>query len=284
MDNAIVNPYIRVAMESTLKKGSMIAKRIIYDYELIYIAEGKFVLHYNGTDYLCQKGQFLLLCPGIPHSFLNISTNLSQPHIHFDITALPDSKQVPVCFKALEDLTEAEKKKIRGNIFEGYPQNPFIAFADTEAARELFYKIVTHPKPFSLTQKGLFIALLDMLVTDNFPGLFEENGYFVNSIEKLVKDYLDAGQGVASGLEDIARQFNYSKYHLERRFKKRYGISLIAYRNNRRMQLAKALLLTENVSAVSEKLGFSSIYVFSRAFKNHFGISPTECKIKPTQG
>ena len=38
---------------------------------------------------------------------------------------------------------------------------------------------------------------------------FEENRNSLNSIEKLVKDYLDASQGGASSLEDIARQFNY---------------------------------------------------------------------------
>ena len=280
LDNSIINPYIRVAMQSILKKGTVIATRIIFDYELIYVADGRFVLNYNGIDYPCHKGQFLLLCPGISHSFLSIDTDLSQPHIHFDITCLPDSKQVPVCFKNFEDLTEEEKKKIRTNIFDDYPKNPRITFSDTETALHLFNRIVAQPKPSSLVQKGLLIELLDMLITDNFPGLFEESRNSLNSIERLVKDYLDASQGVSSSLEDIARQFNYSKYHLTRRFKKRYGISLILYRNNKRMQLAKTLLLTETVSAVSEKLGFSSIYVFSRAFKNHFGVSPTDFKTK----
>jgi len=280
LDNSIINPYIRVAMQSILKKGTVIATRIIFDYELIYIADGKFVLNYNGKDYPCHKGQFLLLCPGISHSFSNISTNLSQPHIHFDITYLPDSKQVPVCFKDLEDLTYEEKKKIRGNIFEDFPQNPLVTFSDAETALHLFNRIVMLPKSSSLVQKGLLIELLDMLITDNFPGLFEEDRNSLNSIERRVKNYLDANQGLSSSLEDIAEQFNYSKYHLTRQFKKQYGVSIIIYRNNRRMQLAKTLLLTETVSNVSEKLGFSSIYVFSRVFKNYFGISPTEFKTK----
>lgn len=101
---------------------------------------------------------------------------------------------------------------------------------------------------------------------------------FVYSIEEQVKDYLEAGQGLTSSLDDIAKQFNYSKCHLEHRFKNRYGISLIAYRNNKRMQLAKTMLLTQSVYDVSNKLGFSSIYVFSRAFKNHYSICPSDYK------
>ena len=117
-----------------------------------------------------------------------------------------------------------------------------------------------------------------MIITDNFPEMFVDSTEFVYSIEEQVKDYLDAGQGLTSSLEDIANQFNYSKCHLEHRFKDRYGVSLIAYRNNKRMQSAKIMLVTQSVSAVAEKLGFSSINVFSRAFKNNFGISPMDYK------
>lgn len=276
IDNSIINPYIRVSMNSVLKKGLIITKRIIFDYELIYIADGKFTLNYNGVDYKCGKGQFIFLCPCIPHSFSNINSNLTQPHIHFDITHMPDSKEVPVCFKDYKDLTSEEKIKIRKNIFNKYPKNPLITFSNKDSALQLFNKIIFEQQS-ALAQKGQLIQLLDMLIADNFPGLFKENNSEKN-IEMHLKNYFDAGQGMSSNLEDIAHQFNYSKFHLERRFKNRYGVSLISYRNNKRMQLAKTLLLNESITNVCEKLGYSSIYVFSRAFKNQFGISPSEYK------
>lgn len=278
LDNSIINPYIRVAMQSVLRKGTKIARRIIFDYELIYVADGEFILNYKETDYRCTKGQFILLRPGISHSFSVTDTNLSQPHIHFDITHMSDSRQVPVCFKDLDNLGSEERESIREDIFRKYPQNPFVVFSDHQTALEIFYAIVNQPKPSSLTQKGLLIRLIDMLIEDNFPEVFGGNTESVYGIVEQVKDYLDADQGLTSNLDDIAKQFNYSKCHLEHRFKDRYGISLIAYRNNKRMQLAKIMLQTQSVSYVADKLGFSSIYVFSRAFKNHFGISPIDFK------
>lgn len=275
LDNSVINPYIRVAMPSVLRKGTKIVRRVIFDYELIYIADGEFILNYNETDYRCAKGQFILLRPGVSHSFSVTDTNLSQPHIHFDITHLPDSKSVPVCFKDIDSLTDKERENIREDIFRKYPQNPFVVFSDHQAALKIFYAIVNHPKASSLSQKGLLISLLDMLIESNFPEI-GDTSKLVYSIEEQVKDYLDANQGLTSTLDDIVKQFNYSKCHLEHRFKDRYGISLIAYRNNKRMQSAKTLLATYSVSDVSNKLGFSSIYVFSRAFKNHFGISPSD--------
>ena len=49
------------------------------------------------------------------------------------------------------------------------------------------------------------------------------------------------------------------------------------------MEFSAKLLENENVTNVVEKLHFSSIYSFSRAFKNHFGVSPTEYKSKKTK-
>lgn len=278
LDDSIINPYIRVAMQSILRKGTEITRRIIFDYELIYIADGEFILNYNETDYRCIKGQFILLRPGISHSFYVTDTDLSQPHIHFDITHMSDSRQVPVCFKDLSDLGDKDRKQIREDIFPKDLLDPFVVFSDCQAALEIFYAIVNQPKPYSLTQKGLLIRLIDMLIKDNFPDMLADKTEDVYSAEEQVKDYPDAFQGIASNLDDIAKQFNYSKCHLAHRFKERYGISLIAYRNNRRMQLAKTMLETRSVTTVAEKLGFSSIYVFSRAFKNFFGISPSGFK------
>ena len=103
----------------------------------------------------------------------------------------------------------------------------------------------------------------------------KENDY---NVALQIKDYIDAGQGINSSLDDFEKQFSYSKFYLEREFKKLHGISLIAYRNNKKMELAAKLLKNENVTTVVEKLHFSSIYAFSRAFKKHFGLSPTEYK------
>ncbi len=97
-----------------------------------------------------------------------------------------------------------------------------------------------------------------------------------------LKDYIDAGQGMTHTLDDLAKQFSYSKYYLERQFKKEYGVSLMAYRNQKRMELAQQLLKSRSVSAVADTLGFTSIYVFSRAFKQFFGVSPSAYQIKKT--
>lgn len=277
MDISKINPYIRIAMRSILRAGKVIKRRIIYDYELIYIDAGEFIFNYNGVDYLCQKGDFIFIRPNIPHSFSGIKRDLSQPHIHFDMTHLTDSPAVPVSFKDFPDLTDREKAMIRDDFFIAFPQTPLVKFSNTEYVLRLFYEIVDSGALCSLQQKAKLILIIEQLIADNFQGSFEQIASQY-PIENQIKDYIDAGQGISSNLDDIAKQFNYSKYYLDRRFQKKYGISIIAYRNEKRMQTARELLKNETVSAVCEKMGFSSIFVFSRAFKNCFGISPSDCK------
>ena len=274
-----INPYIRVAFQSVLPAGGEIKRRIIFDYELLLVERGTFVLNYDGRDYPCIEGQFVLIRPGIPHSFSKIQSDLAQPHIHFDMVYTDDSPCVPVSFKDYCDLTPQERKMIRQDIFSGYPTIPYLSFSDREQATELFYAVVRGGGEPALTRKAKLLKLIDMLIRDNYPDCLSAQSSKFN-IARQLKDFIDAGQGMSAQLQDFEKQFSYSKYYLERQFKENYGISLMAYRNQMRMRKARELLEREGVSTVSERLGFSSVYVFSRAFRQHYGVCPTKLKGK----
>jgi len=275
-----INPYIRIAMPSILPAGIEIKRRIIFDYELIYIEKGNFLFDYNEREYPCCEGQFVLIRPGIPHRFHGILEDVSQPHIHFDMVYEANSRQVPVSFKDIVDFSPEEKQMIRQDIFDGYPQTPFVTFSEKQAVLKLFYELVTNPRNLSgLLAKAKLLELLQEMINDNFPECFALKTNDTWNIHRQLKEYLDAGQGVNARLSDLEKQFSYSKFYLDREFKKKYGISLMAYRNKTRMQRARELLKDMPVSDVAEYLGFSSIYVFSRAYKNHFGHAPSqECR------
>jgi len=267
-----VNPYIRKAIPSVLSAGTEIRRRVIFDYELIYVERGTFTLMYAQREYRCEPGQFLLLRPGVPHRLFEIREDVSQPHVHFDLFYTAESPRIPISFKDMEDLSAEERGMVAEDVFGDYPQEPFVRFADPEGALALFYGIIGDSAP--LKQKAGLLRLIEMLVENNFPDCFaRDSGY---SLAQQLKDYIDAGQGLSDRLCDLEKQFSYSKYYLERQFREKYGISLIAYRNERRLRQARKLLRTGTVSDTAEQLGYGSIYAFSRAFKQAFGISPTQ--------
>jgi AraC-like DNA-binding protein len=262
-------------MRSRIRAGHVIPRRVIYDYELIYVESGSITLTYGDVPFECPAGSFLLLCPGVPHSFLFGDSEVSQPHIHFDLCYRPESPRIPVSFQDIDSMTQEERSWIHVNHLTPDPSHPFLQIQDTATFLTTFYSILDGFHTLSSLQiKGMFLQLLSVLIHDNFPLLFEaRKGY---EITDQIKDCIDAGNAYGMSLEDFGKRFSYSKFHLERQFQKEYGVSLIAYVNKRRMQLAQELLTEKSVSRVAEEVGFSSIYAFSRAFKNKFGISPSE--------
>jgi AraC-like DNA-binding protein len=268
-----INPHIRLAMRSIITAGHDIARRVIYDYELIYLEQGKFTFVYNDVSYDCQTGDLLFICPGIPHSFHIDRGDISQPHIHFDMTHRPQSEKIPISFKDIGDMTEMEKSRIDKNRFAAYPSNPKIRVKDKAVFLDIFYRILSEETE-PLMKKALLIQLLSLIIKDNFPDLLknQEN----SSIEVQIKDYLDVGNGLGMNLDDLEKRFFHSKFYLEKKFKKAFGIGIMEYRNQKRMERANDLLDQHSVTEVAELLGYQSIYTFSRAYKQYHGISPNK--------
>ena len=272
MDLSLVNPYIRVAMPSVIPAFHHVARRIIYDYELIYLERGALTLFYDGMQYRCTAGNFIFIRPGIAHSFLLDAYEVSQPHIHFDITARLESEKIPVSFKDYGEMTDAEKRWIHPDYFSAYPAVPLVTVKEKAAFLSFFYRIVSGETD-ALTKKALMIRLLAVLIRENYPDLLEREVPL--SVVSQVKSYIDAGNGLGESLADFSGHFHYNRFYLEKQFKAAFHVSLIAYRNGKRMEQAEKLLLSHPVSRVAEMLGFGSIYSFSRAYKKHFGVPPS---------
>ena len=98
---SLINPYIRLAIPSVIPSGHNIIRRVIYDYELIYLERGEFSLTYNDIVYHCTEGDIIFICPSIPHSFKINNGEISQPHIHFDITHVRTATKFPYLSKTL---------------------------------------------------------------------------------------------------------------------------------------------------------------------------------------
>lgn len=97
------------------------------------------------------------------------------------------------------------------------------------------------------------------------------------SIAELTKEYIDKNLHHKITLGQISYNLHYSTVTLTEHFKKEYGISIMQYVLEKRMELAKELLKNKNNSIikVSADCGFSDNEYFSRAFKKYTGVSPT---------
>lgn len=101
---------------------------------------------------------------------------------------------------------------------------------------------------------------------------------YIRRIHK-VQDYIDHHLGQCMSIEDLSNAAGFSKYHFSRIFQAMLHEPLAHYVNRIRMERALFLLAhrtDKNMTDIAYELGFSDSSVFSRAFKNYFGISPRE--------
>lgn len=76
-----------------------------------------------------------------------------------------------------------------------------------------------------------------------------------------------------------------SEVYFRKRFTLRFGVSPHQYLLDLRIQRAKQLLAEgeQAVSQIAEACGFSNVYHFSRTFKTHVGITPTQYAMQSRQ-
>lgn len=89
-------------------------------------------------------------------------------------------------------------------------------------------------------------------------------------------NYIDNNIFNIQSLTEISQYIGYSYAYISQVFSNTMGISLGAYYQNSRFQKAVELLeCGVGITQMADMLGFDSIYSFSRAFKRHFGLAPS---------
>lgn len=95
-----------------------------------------------------------------------------------------------------------------------------------------------------------------------------------------VRDILRTNLDQSTTLIDLARQVGTNEFTLKKGFKEIFGTTVFGYWNDLKMQIAKQMLLNENVpvSQVAEKTGYKNPQHFTVAFKRKYGITPGKLK------
>lgn len=103
-----------------------------------------------------------------------------------------------------------------------------------------------------------------------------------NKVIYDVLAYIDRNYLSPLSLTDLAEHFYLSKEHLSRLFKKETGQNLFSYIMSRKLNEAKHLLETTNMTLddIAFHLGFSNGNYFSKVFKKNCDLSPSEYRIQ----
>ena len=96
----------------------------------------------------------------------------------------------------------------------------------------------------------------------------------IHSITRYLQEHL----AEEISLSVLAKKFYLSPQYISQLFKTEIGVGFLAYLTNIRMERAKKLLLTTNLSIaeVSEQSGYADYRVFTKVFKKSEGITPSQ--------
>lgn len=123
-----------------------------------------------------------------------------------------------------------------------------------------------------------FLVYINRLILGN-NNIIEANecdSIYDNQINEILK-YINANLNEPLTVDDIANRFYISRYYLMHRFKEQTGYTLHNYISQKRLILAKELLLNnESVMKVSEKCGFIDYSSFLRSFRKMYGTTPKD--------
>ena len=275
MDFKSLKPYVREVWDKRAKAGVKLPIRYLMAYQVIIVTAGEAIMPIDGVDYRVEEGDVLFIPPNIPYSY-NIVSDFSQLHIYFDPFYSEISRLRNISSSMPPDQLPMHRRAyLQENIYKDYGL-PLI-FKPDNIDEYLSY---WHELKDAVIKNNAFVAEIKMTKLLNL--LHKELG--ISPVKpkidhcELVRDYIDANFESIISLDEIASLYEINKFTISKKFTARFGESIIAYYNSKRLEFAKSELLNTDstISAISESLNFTDVYTFSKFFKMHTGVSPTD--------
>lgn len=127
----------------------------------------------------------------------------------------------------------------------------------------------------------LMTAILLHIKSQYKPPEKVQHSYYDQALENLRRSIF-ADPARDWSIPEIAEQLSLSESHFRRLYKSRYGVSCIKDIWTSRMEYAKQLLLTTELSAneIAERCGYQSYEHFSRSFVKYACVSPNKYRME----
>ena len=241
--------------------------------EISIITEGIADYYIEGNNYTLRKGQVLISNPGTYHKVI-ANRDISNSQIHIAINN----------FKLSEVKENFIDTKGRGPVLTLKDYKDDILSCCREIVKEQEQKEIGHP----LMLKALIMKLLIILcreiegasnvISNKYHCSFASSEK-KNMVQSII-EYMEKEYNEDISLDRIAKNMYVSPVYISKIFKEETGDSPINYLIKIRLAKAEEMLKesTLSIKAIAQNVGYSDAYHFSKLFKKHYGISPSQVK------
>ncbi len=233
--------------------------------EITYIANGEAEVTCDGEVYVCRAGDVIFNAKGTKHAVKNLDGKpLRYYYISVEINMVFSQTEEILFnfFKTLESSVVTADKSIP-NAFQDvftnlYEEDPLSKSLTTDAIRKI---LICAMRSFEGKANHVYVP----------DARFDKKRIMVQMCS-----YLNTNVEDINALKKLPEKFGYSYSYLSAFFSKSMGVSLknyfLATRHSYECELLKSGL---SVTAIAEKMGYSSIHAFSNAFTAREGKSPS---------
>ncbi len=233
-------------------------------YELTIVTNGKATILTNDVPTDVEKGDIYLSYPGDVHK---IVSDQEEP-LKYDFFAF--------------NLNNADFRTAFETIAQDYSLPNTRLFHD-DRIQYLIGNAITELDSNDCYQSELLDSIFRQIIIYVIRGFQsikpKKNNANTSPGELLCQrlmNYIDTHIYSLKNLAELCSMFDYSYGYLSAIYKKTTSNTLSSYFHQKRLDTAKLLLLEQNISVteISELLNYTSVYSFSKAFKEYYGLAP----------
>lgn len=238
-------------------------------FEITVVTGGAGIVVTGNYEVAVTRGDIHLSFPG---DFHDIRSDSIDP-LKYDFFSFYTSN--PTLFQMLEEIMQnrqqGEKRIIRDERIEHLVKN---AIAE-----------INHPSEFSNEILETSFRQIIYYLIRGFHTAESAKKDTVGTSEELcyqIMHYIDTHIYTMDTLSELSDAMRYNYSYLSDLFKTVTGETIQNYYQSRRLRAAQLLLKEQNLklAEIANLLRYSSIYAFSRAFKDKFGMAPSEYRKK----
>lgn len=232
-------------------------------YKLVTVNKGVCNVIIGDAEYTLMRGESILLFPYEKYEFVCDENVLSYSYVCFTLNSVRYSDAL-----AGSDSTE---NSVSGR-----------KFCDSNlciTVKNLCAELESDDEAFSNELVSLLGSQMLVYLARHFGTYTDDPDKNKDANLKLcsqVMSFIDSRIFTMKNLREVATEMGYNYSYISTLFRRTSGTTLNAYFKTKRMNEAKRLLQDNqmSVSEIARIMNYSSVYAFSKAFKEHFGSSP----------
>lgn len=235
------------------------------DIELFYVMDGTVTFILEDKEYILRRDDFLVVNVDNSHSYTAEDGILAAcMHISYsELTAMMKQSMIFFWCNTVMETSEAcdELRRVIKNIISEQYHNQ---------GQNVFYL------------NSLYFEMLNILTSDFLLGRedshFSEEAHKFDARKHEIVEYIRLNFDRQISLEDLAKHLYLSYAYLSKYIKRQFGMGFAEYLNSVRLNFAVSQLLHSDqpVVRIAMESGFSSSAALNKAFREKYGMTPTE--------